>query len=124
MGAWKRGKATWRRNKMLSKWELPKPVTMRDIAFGPVSMKDYLPVMEEIPAEFKDGRSRWVGFIAEWFFRGLSKPRVGALKAKPGVDKLQALGHVKAVIGSYAPKHEHKEAGCAYLMSLWFEAPT
>ncbi len=41
--------------------------------------------------------------------------------SKPGIDETDAKRHLKAVLGSFAPKHEHKEAACAYLMSLWFE---
>lgn len=29
--------------------------------------------------------------------------------------------HISACLGSYEPKHEHKIAGVAYLLSLWFE---
>jgi len=48
---------------------------------------------------------------------------VSHLKSKPGIDRKAAIRHIKAIMASYAPKHEHKEAGCAYLFALWFEQP-
>jgi hypothetical protein len=32
-----------------------------------------------------------------------------------------AMRHVQYCMRSFEPKHEHKEAGCAYLLSLWFD---
>ena len=29
--------------------------------------------------------------------------------------------HLKSILQSFKPKHERKEAGVAYLMSLWFD---
>jgi hypothetical protein len=43
----------------------------------------------------------------------------------PGWSEIMAEArgwHLKAIMGSFQPKHEHKTAGVAYLMSLWFEA--
>jgi hypothetical protein len=43
------------------------------------------------------------------------------LTPREGVDKHKALAAIKAIIGSFAPKHEHKTSGCGYLLSEWFE---
>lgn len=43
------------------------------------------------------------------------------LTARPGVDRDKALVAIKAALGSFEPKHEHKEAGCAFLLHEWFE---
>jgi hypothetical protein len=40
---------------------------------------------------------------------------------KKGVDGEAAFHHLMCCIRSYEPQHEHKEAGCKYLMDLWFE---
>ena len=46
------------------------------------------------------------------------------MKPKEGVDTKKALRHVKAVLGSWEPKHEHKEAGVAFLLNEWFDDVT
>jgi len=100
---------------------IPVPdVTGADAAFGSIK---HMPKYENVPEEFKgfNLKSRWVKLVTQWFFKGLSKEEVDALKPKPGVDKWKALAAVKAIVVSFEPKHEHKEAGCAYLMSEWFE---
>ena len=54
----------------------------------------------------------------DWFFRGA---KLGKLTPKNGIDAQAAIRHVRYCMGSWEPKHEHKEAGCAYLLSLWFD---
>ena len=101
------------------RFEKPVVVTDLDLAFGG-DMKELLPPYDEIPDEFKVGvGNKWVTLVSRWFSEGLSAgmdlhydPEV----TDPGV----ALSHVNAILLSFAPKHEHKIAGCAYLMSRWF----
>jgi hypothetical protein len=98
---------------------LPIPVTDIDVAFGGKAM-DILPPYSEIPEEFHRGSNPWVKWQSEWFFKGLqSFPKV-----KEGIDADMAIKNLRCVQGSWAPKHEHKQAGVAYLASLWLEAPT
>jgi hypothetical protein len=40
---------------------------------------------------------------------------------KEGIDRSVAMRHLKCIMSSWEPQHEHKTAGVAYLMSLWFE---
>lgn len=102
-------------------WTRPRTgVTRADVAFGPRSLGDWLPNWDEIPEEFKRDENPFARAASTWFFQGLPD---GALVAKPGIDQTMALGHLSAVLRSFEPKHEHKEAGVAYLMSLWFEEP-
>jgi len=44
------------------------------------------------------------------------------LVPKEGVDKDKAMRHIKAIMASWRPKHEDKEAACAFLFSEWFES--
>jgi hypothetical protein len=62
--------------------------------------------------------TKWNKVQSEWFYNGL--PEGTQLVAVEGVDAAQAIGHLKAIQCSFEPKHEHKSAGVAYLMSLWF----
>jgi hypothetical protein len=43
---------------------------------------------------------------------------------REGVDAKAAWRHCAALLRSFEPKHEHKEAGVAYLMSQYFESAT
>lgn len=102
----------------MSDWSQPKPTIGMDVAFGPRNMKEFLPAEEEIPEEFwRYPGTKWNQLTSTWFFEGLK----GQFVPKPGIDLKAALGHLKTIMVSFDPKHEHKEAGVSYLMSLWFE---
>lgn len=91
-----------------------------DAAFGPRNLKAIMPAMEAIPDEFKRRNTEWNKLVSAWFFCGLKSLE---LTPKEGVDQSKALLHVKAIMVSFEPKHEHKEAACAYLLSQWFTDP-
>lgn len=98
----------------------PHPVTGLEIVFSGDTDK-LLPRMDEIPEEFKRRSNKWVEVVSTWFFAGLKNDK---WTPKPGIDQQAALAHIKACIGSLKPDHEHKRAGCAYLLSLWFDDVT
>ena len=97
---------------------LPIPVSDVDIAFGGKAM-EILPPVSAIPDEFYSYTNKWNCFVSDWFFGGLKRYPV----PREGVDFKLALRNLACVIGSFEPKHEHKEAGAAYLASLWFSSP-
>lgn len=88
-----------------------------DIVFGNIS---WLPKWEEIPEQFKNGSTFENNFVSKWFFNGLSEDDIAKLQPKEGVDKNKALLACSACLKSFEPKHEHKEAGVAYLLNQWF----
>ena len=96
-----------------------KPIKVSDaeLAFGG-DMNKLLPPMNYIPDEFKESNNKWVELVSGWFFSGL--PEGMSFSKKEGVDPKMAINHVRAIMSSFAPKHQHKEAGCAYLMSEFF----
>jgi hypothetical protein len=94
--------------------EIPE-VTDLDIAFGNV---EHLPKWDAIPEEFKRGNTKWNRLFNQCFFCGAKGLQ---LVPKEGVDAKKALRVIRACMGSFEPKHEHKEAGVAYLFSLWFD---
>jgi hypothetical protein len=96
----------------------PRPATSADLAFGPSKISDFLPSMKEIPERFKRHYDPFVELASKIFFLGGS---VQSWQTKPGIDKAQALNHFRAVLGSFEPKHEHKAAGCGYMLASWFE---
>lgn len=105
----------------MSDWTKPREVTDVEVAFGANAL-DYMPPREECEAALKalPNRGReWREFQSRWFFEGL--PTDTKFKPKDGIDQAAALRHLSLIQGSYAPKHEHKEAAVAYLASLWFK---
>ena len=81
-------------------------------------MQKLLPPWDSIPEEFRRGDTKWNRIASRWFFSGLPKGTI--FSPKTGVDYLGALHHLASILSSFGPKHEHKEAGVAYLLSLWF----
>lgn len=100
------------------KWEQPQAVSDLDVAFPANIIGKLLPEMAEIPKEFHSSAHPWCSVVSGLFFRGGTLP-----PTLEGIDRKNAARHLKAVLGSFEPKHEHKEAGAAYLMSLWFQLP-
>lgn len=99
-----------------------KGLTALDVVFGGgLKIESLMPSMSAIPEEFKNnGNGPWLEWQRRWFFEGLKE----FPKAKPGIDLSDATRHLATIQGSFAPKHQHKEAAVAYLASLWLEKPT
>ena len=99
---------------------LPVPVTGVDMAFGG-DMDKLLPDYDSIPEEFKSGcnSNKWNKLFSNWFFYGLDEDT--DFIPKEGIDVDAALKHISSIMRSWQPKHEHKEAGIAFLLQLWFE---
>jgi len=94
------------------------PVTDVDVAFGG-HIDKLMPKYEDIPQEFKKSSNKWNQLFNRWFFSGL--PKETDFIPNEGIDAALALKHIMAIMRSYQPKHEHKEASVAYLLSLWFK---
>lgn len=86
----------------------------------PADVSHLMPKWQDIPEDFRtpNSRTEWNRLVNAWFFRGLKSITV---KPRPAVDVNKAMRHLMAIMHSFEPKHEHKEAAVAYLMSLWFE---
>lgn len=108
---------------MNAKWQTPQSVTDMEIVFGPSKkeLREYLPPWEEIPEEFKRETKevkKWINCVNDIFYKGI----VGTnIRAKKGIDGGAAIRQCSMILHSFEPKHEHKTAGVAYLLSLWFE---
>jgi len=95
---------------------IPVPeLTQADVIFGNIK---HMPSYDSVPDEFKKGHNPYCRMVSKWFYSGLNSDD---LIVKEGIDKTKALAALRAIIGSFEPKHEHKEAGAAYLMSQWFD---
>lgn len=103
------------------KFEKPNEnITPRDIAFGPMNLSGWLPAVQNIPREFWIDSNKWASLMNSWFFNGIKEWPI----TKEGIDFKSATAHIRTIMASFDPKHEHKIAGCAYLASLWFDEKT
>lgn len=87
----------------------------------PANIEGLIPTMSDIPDEFHRSWNPYNAFVTRWFFQGLENP---VFIPKEGVDTDKALRHIGAVLRSFQPKHEHKTAGCAFLLAEWFDSVT
>lgn len=96
-----------------------KPPVIRDVdvAFGSIN---HMPRYETIPSDFKQRGNPYCEFISDWFFGGRNADDMARLKEREGTDRAMALRAIRAIMKSWAPRHEHKVAACAYLLSEWF----
>ena len=84
----------------------------------------WVPKYEDIPEDHKRGYSsdpkvkKMNSLMNSWFFCGLKSLK---LTPKKGVDEEKAKLAIHALMGSYEPKHEHKEAAVTYLLCEWFD---
>lgn len=91
-----------------------KKVSRIEMAF-PAHVADMMPSYEEC----KDmHHTPWAKTASTWFFSGIN---IKSAKPKEGVNQDEALAHIKCILGSWEPKHEHKEAAVAYLLREWFD---
>ena len=100
---------------MVSTQQLPK-VRDVDLAFGSTV---WLPVPEVIPKEFWH-ENQYSRFMDGWFFDGLTEKSLKNIILSDSLSSEEAGERVKqimAILESWAPKHEHKIAGCAFLLS-------
>lgn len=97
-----------------------KPIIVNDvdIAFGGRT-DELLPAWNDIPEEFHKGSNKWHKFANALFFGDAGKNT--QIVPKAGIDVHEAARHVKAILGSFNPKHEHKIAGCAFLLSEFYQ---
>lgn len=94
-------------------------VSDEEIAFGTTKL---LASRATIPEEFDyRGSSKWNKLFTDMFYCGLEELDI---TPKEGIDVNAALKCIKAHMGSWEPKHEDKEAGVAYMMSVLFEDAT
>lgn len=105
-------------NKKKLTWDVPHEVDGLTAAFPATVSGTLLPPMSEIPEEFRTGRNKWCRIAMRLFFSGGTLPQV-----KEGINAAKAKRHLSAVLGSFEPKHEHKEAGAGWLMSMWYQDP-
>lgn len=92
-------------------------ISVAEVVF-PAEVHHLMPEWDDIPEEYKKGVMWANRLFGDWFFVGLSSLD---LPWKEDIDPDDAMRHIRTVMGSYQPSHEHKEAAVAYLIDLWTE---
>lgn len=109
-------------SKTEDRWATPTEVDDLTLAF-PANALEFMPSREECEEALKalgpKDEKKWRDFQHTWFFKGL--PADVKLHMRKGIDGETAFRHLQAIQGSFAPKHEHKEAAVAYLASRWIK---
>lgn len=87
-----------------------------DVAFGNA---DHLPAKEIIPEAYWNDRHPASHACQMLFFKGGKLSDYG-YQPREGVNLGKATMAIGAILSSFAPKHEHKIAGCGFLLDQWF----
>lgn len=82
-----------------------------DIAF-PASLPDFDRLLTEAQEEGLE-HGEWSRRFSDLFFSG---GRLNPGKNVPDDERLRLIRYFNACAGSFAPKHEHKTAVCAYIL--------
>jgi hypothetical protein len=100
-------------------WTQPREVSDLDVAFCHKA-EQLLPPMKALPKCYHGWPNKRpsIKFVERWFYSGVEDPKFHPRK---GVDTKKALRHIKACLGSFELKHEHKTAGVAFLVDQFFE---
>jgi hypothetical protein len=93
-------------------------VSNLEAAFGSI---EHLPPWAELSDEEKRGDGPFCDAAQMLFFKGGKFSDYG-LTPKPGVYVAEVVAVVRACLGSFEPKHEHKIGGVGKLLSYWFDA--
>jgi hypothetical protein len=101
----------------MSKPYRPIPIDDVRLAF-PGDVEFLMPDPAEIPREYWEGH-RLYPMIREFIFTGVA-PRNLSFDARLDFDYNVVARHLRAIQGSFQPKHEHKQATLTLLFDLWF----
>lgn len=106
----------------LSDYSKPHEVSDLMIAF-PATLGELLPPYELTRDWEKTPEAApFLKAVQTWFYAGLSPE--SEFDLKDDIDGELMLRHLKCVLGSFEPKHEHKMAGAAYLLAQWCHSVT
>lgn len=102
-------------------FEQPIEVSDLEVAFA-ADVSHLMPAYAEIKDWARTPEAQpFIAFQRTWFFQGLAGDT--ELHLKPDINYTKAIRHLRCIQGSFEPKHEHKEAGVAWLLHQWSEAP-
>lgn len=92
-----------------------------DIAFGFSNKLNYAQALKQCPAEFKEhDNTPYHKLFSKIFFSGMTNEEFEALKFRSEDEELvkKQFSYFRSIACSFEPKHEDKEAVCAWILSL------
>lgn len=95
----------------------PQETSEVDRAF-PAHFERLMPAPEAIPEPFWTRRATYSGLTMHAMTTGWTA--TAQFAPREGVDAEKAFWHLQCIIGSYGPKHQHKEAAVNFLAARWF----
>lgn len=106
----------------------PRELSGVEIAFPASVTGTLMPFPRDLPPEFQPNKimnnhGKWSALFSRLFYGPNPNAPHEDLKLVPkkGVDPQAAFRQIRAVMGSFEPKHEHKVGACCYMFSLWFD---
>jgi hypothetical protein len=75
-------------------------------------------LMPPLPLASYKRRAECERFAMRWFYDGLNG---ATFVPRAGINQSTALRHIRCILGSYEPSHEHKIEAVAWLLDQWFE---
>lgn len=99
------------------------PIEVSDVLMVfPGDVAGLIPAEKDIPEAYWESDGSWpCRLFNDLFFKGVRNIK---LHPKDDIDPELAWRHIRAIMGSFQPKHEHKEAACRYLFDSWFADAT
>lgn len=96
-----------------------------DLAF-PAHVKHLMPApIPERELRGLDGYATWDRLQHDWFYQGIRGLNLSLRDPhNPRMDVEKCIRHLKAIQGSFEPKHQHKVAAFIFLCSKWFSGGT
>ena len=79
-----------------------------------------LPKWDDLTDDEKRMRGPFCDAVSKIFFSG-GRLEDHGLKIKPGIDREKVYRFVRATLGDWSPKHEHKIGGIGHMLSKWCE---
>ena len=96
-------------------------VTKVDVAFG--GGYKFLPPYDDVPETFKGDSNPYVRLANDLMYKGQPGPDTPSMTLRDDLDSVadKIPDFMRSILGSFQPKHEHKIAGAAYLLSQMFK---
>jgi hypothetical protein len=102
-------------------WSRPKTVPDVQFAFPAYIIGTLITEWDDLPDEFRNRTSGYEELAGHACFNNVGFRSDSLLE---GIDIELANRQLNAIARSFQPKHQHKEAAIAYLLSLWLVQPT
>lgn len=100
----------------------PVELTAVERAF-PANALDWMPAPDDIPETYWNSYEWHTQLWRDAMFAGIDDIQLAPKDPSWEQEEVdRAHAHLYAILGSFAPKHQHKEAALAYLTDQWFDA--